>query len=150
MASERQAKAEATWKRLCSLYGADVMERKFGAKAPPDWIEVIGKIQSIDAVLTDVRAKHPQFPPNLPEFEALAKARAGKSEEPSNIEKLANYFYANYGLTRGIRVTKNQLHGWRVLYDGDVKTGFGFNIVGVVIPADGESPGHRIMMEDLA
>lgn len=83
------------WKRFCAWYGADVVERKFGTQAPEDWSAVINGIarDRLEIVLADVRAKHPTWPPNLFEFEQLAKPR---SSGPNPIEVLDAYVKQHY------------------------------------------------------
>lgn len=38
---------------------------------------------------------------------------------------------------------------WKWLHCGNARTGEGFAITGVLVPADGEHPGYRVMVEDM-
>jgi len=136
------ALARETWKRLTHWYGADAMERKFRTLAPPpDWakaIDGVGK-ERIALVLADVRTKYPSFLPNLPEFDAIAARHAPKSgarPDPPNM-RLANH------AIRHLPLTPKQFRGsWTYLRADN-------EIVGLVIAADGDAPGYRVMLSDL-
>jgi hypothetical protein len=140
--------AKQVWRKFGAWYGADVIERKFGADIPEDWGSAIDAIRSdkLDAVLSDVRSKHPTWPPGLPEFEQLVAAanRPVFQEGPTMAAQLTEY------VTRTRRLTAGQLTGlWQYLYRGNPRTGEGLETVGVVIAADGDAPGYRVTVEDM-
>lgn len=83
------------WKRFCAWYGADVIERKYGAAAPEDWCRAIDAVdrQRLDAIMVDVRAAHPVWPPTLHEFEHLAKP---KPAGPNPVDVLDAYVRKHY------------------------------------------------------
>jgi hypothetical protein len=140
--------AKQVWRKFGAWYGADVIERKFGAEIPEDWANAIDGIDDdkLDVVLADVRARHPTWPPGLPEFEQLIKAanRPVYQEGPTIAAQLTEFVARNRSLTKG------QLAGlWQYLYRGNPRTGEGLETVGVVIAADGDAPGYRVTVEDM-
>lgn len=148
--------AKQVWKRFGSWYGADALERKYGAVVPDDWCEVIDAIErgKLELLLADVRAKFPTWLPSLPEFEGLAKqlAEPARDAGPSTQERLVDF------VLRTRRLTPAQLRmPWRFLYCGDCGTGGergrrpsqDYAVTGVVVPADGDHPGYRVMFVDM-
>lgn len=150
MATERKIswQARQTWKRLCGWYGADVMERKFGVQPPEDWCEAIDAVdeKTLEVVLTQVRSKYVAWPPSMPDFEQIARNVRSPSIAlgPSLQEQLKAFVVRTRSLTRNQLATP-----WTYLGTGNGRTGEGFAIVGVVVPADGESHGYRVMVEDM-
>lgn len=139
--------ARQVWKRFCAWYGADVIERKYGAVVPEDWCGVIDDIPpgKLENVLADVRMKHPSWPPGLPEFEAITRAvNKPVFDGPSPMERLCDFVLKTKPLTAA------QLRGpWRFIGAGNVRNGEGFAIAGVIVPADGDRPGYRVMVQDM-
>jgi hypothetical protein len=136
------------WKRFGGWYGADALERKFGLAPPDDWVESIDKIErsKLEQIMSDVRAKYPTWMPSLPEFEQLVR-QANKPvyhEGPSIEFKLTEFVLRTKTLTR----TQLMPFSWSYLYRGNVRTGEGFQTTGVVIAADGDAPGFRVMAID--
>lgn len=156
MAASRQA--QAVWRRFCAFYGADVVERKYGVQPPADWCVVIDEIDSdrIDGVLADIRSKHPAWPPGLSEFESISKAAAKPRHSGPTMQEMLTDF-----VLRSKSLTSNQLtRPWKFLYSGypgcagdpndhTTRPSSDFAITGVVIPADGDAPGHRVMVIDM-
>lgn len=149
-------RALAGWKRLADTYGLDTMERKYGTRVPRDWCEVLDGInrKRLDAVMVQVRAKHPAFPPSLGEFEAIVRDLdppvSHSTVEPTMAERLTAF------VARTKPLTPAQLRAsWRVVGVGDAsnrgpgKSDPNFRIIGVIVPADGEHPGYRVMVEDM-
>lgn len=128
------------WKRFCAWYGADVVERKFGLQPPTDWAELIDSIDDrlMDRILADTRQKFPTWPPALPEFEQIVIiAKRPQQYAPTMVDQLCTFVLRNRQLTPNqVRMTWAYLHR-----DGVVS--------GVVIPADGEHQGYRVMVEDM-
>lgn len=148
--SERKIswQARQTWKRFCGWYGADVVERKFGLQAPEDWCDAIDAVEekTLETVLEHVRGKFPTWPPSLPEFEQLVRIVRSPSiaRGPTVQERLKDFVVRTKHLSNG------QLsQPWTYLGTGDARTGSGFAITGVVVPADGPLPGYRVMVEDM-
>lgn len=137
--------ARQVWKKFCSWYGADVIERKYGVQVPEDWSDVIDAIDRdrLDGVLADVRAKHPTWPPGLPEFEAIARhaGRAYDSSPPMH-ERLIDF------VLRTKPLTPTQFRTHRCLYRFDQASGQKVT-TGIVVDADGDAPGYRVMVEDM-
>ena len=147
--------AKQVWKRFASWYGADVLERKYGIEVPADWCEVIDAIDrdKLDGLMADVRAKHPTWPPGLPEFESLAKEAARPVwTGPLMQELLTDFVLRNRTLT-----PVQQRMPWKYLYRGDSGTpgekgrrpSADYAVTGVEVPADGDAPGYRVMVIDM-
>jgi len=140
--------ARDTWKRFASWYGADALERKFGLTCPPDWAEAIDGLDrnTLARVMAETKQKFPTWMPGLPEFEALIASlrRPAGPEVPPMHEQLCDF------VIKHRKLTGEQLRQpWTYLYRGNVRTGVDFAVTGVVVPADGEHPGYRIMVEDM-
>jgi hypothetical protein len=142
------SRAIEAWKRFAAWYGADTLERKYGLKPPEDWCEIFDSLDrdQLARVLADVRVKFPTWMPGLGEFEQLVREirKPVPMRGPTVQEQLTSYVLRNY------RLTFNQTRGpWRWLGTGNQWTGEGFAITGVVIPADGDAPGYRVMVVDM-
>jgi hypothetical protein len=146
-AERRQVKpsrrAQRTWDRLGDWYGARFADQ-YGDLPPQDWCSVIDRTTNDELVgaMMLVRQRHVTFPPTLPEFASLVKeVRQPRRAAPSLIEQLADFVVLH------CRLTPAQLSGrWTFLYrESDVAP----ITTGVVIPADGDTPGHRVMVEDM-
>jgi hypothetical protein len=134
------ARAKRFWDKLRDWYGT-ILTEQFGESPPGDWCEVIDETSNdvLRTALAEVRVKHVTFPPRLPEFESIVrKLRRPAMQGPSTVEQLCNFVLHHR------RLTFSQLQQpWKYLRDSD-----GF-CVGVVIPADGERPGYRVMVTDM-
>lgn len=151
MATERKIgfQTRQTWKRFCSWYGADSVERKYGLQAPEDWescIEELGDVTLAKAI-AQVREKFPTWMPSLPEFEQIVRdlrRAAASADEPTIQEQLKTF------VLRTRSLTGNQFRmPWTFIGAGNARTGEGFAVTGVVVPSDGEYPGHRVTVEDM-
>lgn len=143
------ARVRGVWKKLSDWYGADVVAKHHGAIPPREWCEVIDDIPSKEAmarILAEVRAKHVTFPPRFPEFEVIATklGRAIDPNAPSMQERLKDFVLRTKSLTRD-----QQWRPWTYLYTGNVRSGENSAVTGVVVPADGEHPGYRVMVADM-
>lgn len=134
-------RAQEAWTRFASWYGADVLDRKYGLTPPQDWCEVLDELdrETLAAVMAETKSKFPSWMPGLPEFEAIVRQIKAPTVQrgPSIMDQLHDFVMANY------RLTPRQLRGPRTWLHRDGV------ISGVVIPADGDTPGFRVMAEDM-
>lgn len=155
------ARAQRVWKKFTQWYGPRFVDM-WGHKAPEDWSEVIDRESdaTLDSALLAVRTAHIHHPPNLPEFEqALAKARAPVStEKPPDLRMELTRFVHQQHASGAIFLGERQLYmAWTWLErrfdapdaDGKMKSRHGCEIVGVVIPAQGVFPEHRILVSHM-
>lgn len=137
------ARAKRAWQRLMEWYGTRMAEQ-YGDSPPPDWCEVIDSIDN-DAVkrgLSILRSRFIQHPPTLPQFDqAMRPAGAAQDGGPNPAEKLCAQVMRSYGR----RLSRKQIREpWTYLAKPDGE------ITGVVIAADGDHPGYRLMVDDMA
>lgn len=149
-------RAKRVWGKLQSWYG-DALDQ-YGAFPPEDWCEVIDAStqQAEHAALAEMRKQHTTFPPRFPEFDALftKAARPLAIDGPTPQERLKEFVIANRTLTM-----RQLAMPWTFLgqhFDAapahdprHVWPGWGIRITGVVVPADGDHPGYRVMLEDM-
>lgn len=149
-------RAERVWTRLTQWYGKRFTEQ-YGEDATQDWCSAVDDATN-DAVrlaLSECRNKHTSWPPTLPEFEQLLQRSSKPSAAvgPSAVDRLTEYVLANKPLTIAqIRMP------WKFigeLYDapdvsGKMTAKHGGRITGVIVPADGNAQGYRLMLEDTA
>lgn len=154
---EVSKRAERCWQRLTEWYGVRLTE-SYGVLMPPDWCEIVDRVDNPTIVrgLITIRTKYVAHPPTLPQFEqamAPVKSATGK-HEPNISELLCEYVMKIYGN----RLTAKQLRGpWHYIgkkfaaqdHTGKTVEGHGIEITGVVIDADGDAPGYRVMVEDM-
>jgi len=142
-------RVRGVWGKFSDWYGADIIAKHFGAIPPKEWCEEIDSIESREAmvrVLNDVRSKHPTFPPRFPEFELIvrrSKQPAAENTGPSMQERLSDFVLRHRSLSRG------QLRGHTFLYRGNARSGDALQVTGIIVPADGDRPGYRVMVEDM-
>lgn len=150
-------RAKRVWQRLIEWYGTRLAEQ-YGKAPPPDWCEVIDSVDNaiVRRGLTIIRSKYAAHPPTFPQFaEALALNKTeGGDKEPTVADNLARYVTHNYG----DMLTPKQLRGpWTYIgkrfaapnAKGETVEKQGIEITGVVIDADGDSRGYRIMVTDM-
>ena len=147
-------RAARAWQRLQEWYGARFSEQ-FGAVPPPDWSAAIDNASNdlVKRALSILRAECVEFPPTFPQFaKALRPPRLPSRGELTPQDRLCMFAARRYHR----RLTEKQFIGpWTYLYRDVIafnETGkevAGAQCIGVVIPADGESPGHRINIEDM-
>lgn len=150
-------RADATWKRLSSWYGARLAEQ-YGAQPPEDWCELIDRTdpERLDLALMAVRRTSPAHPPTLGQLEGAIPNRQN-SNEPSLVEQLSA------GVMRflGKQLCKHQIAAvWN--YYGPIEEHSSKHRngeisvhprpVGVQIPAcaDCGNGSHRMTLEDIA
>ncbi len=152
-------RVHGVWEKFAGWYGADIIAKQFGKIPPQEWCEAIDSIPTRDAMaraLAEVKAKYVTWPPRFPEFAAIvAKVSRPDMSGPSMQHQLAEFAATYKPLTRAQRAAP-----WTYLYRGH--PGYGgdpkdprnqaspdYAVTGVVIPADGDAPGYRIMVEDM-
>lgn len=140
-------RAKRFWQRLTAWYGTRITEA-YGPTIPSDWAALIDAHTNdqVKAVLSLVRAKYLQYPPSLPEVDSLfVKASSKPISNIPTMQSMLSKFVVKHR-----KLTKDQVRWpWRYLYRGDAHSGSGFEVVGVDVPADGNSPGYRVMVEDM-
>ena len=154
---EPSARARRVWKRLTDWYGARLGEM-FGEEPPPDWCEIVDQADNepIKTGLSKIRTTYTAHPPTLPQFAAAMRpARHVLEVGPSNAERLAEFAMRQVGR----QLTPKQIREpW--LYGGErfaatnakgeIDPRGGARVTSVSILADGERPGYRFTLEDLA
>jgi len=145
------------WQRLIEWYGLRLAEQ-YGEMPPEDWCAVVDAADNnaVLLVLSQIRKKHTTYPPTFPEFAALfeqAKAPTdGAVVGPPTQERLREFVQRRYQLTR------NQLRTpWTYIgatfdtpgIDGKMRHNHGVEITGVIVPADGDCPGYKVMAVDM-
>jgi hypothetical protein len=148
-------RARRVWDRLQNWYGSRLTEQ-FGTEPPPDWCRVVDTHDNdeVKRALSVIQAEHQTHPPTFPQFEKAFKPPV-KHAAPrglSLLEKFSAWIVRNY------RLTPTQLRGpWTYLgresdapdHTGKIVERHAVEITGVIIAADGDSPGHRIMVVDM-
>lgn len=154
------SRAKRVWQRLREWYGARLGEQ-YGELPPEDWCKVVDRSDN-DAVkraLSIIRSKYLDHPPTFPQFEqAFAPAvQAERDGGPTVQERLCAYVMRHHAR----RLTAKQIRGpWsythkRAQWVDDLVRGKGVNrdelaeCTGVIVPADGESAGLRVTVEDM-
>jgi hypothetical protein len=144
------------WKRLTEWYGTRLAEQ-YGETPPPDWCEVVDDSDNntVTLALSQIKHKHTIHPPTFPEFDALfakAKAPAPGQSGPTIQDRLCDFVLQHRSLT------PNQIRlPWKYIgrefdapgLDGKMRHNHGVEITGVIVPADGDHPGYRVMLADL-
>lgn len=151
-------RVRGVWKKFSDWYGADNIAKNFGSIPTEEWCNAIDQIQSRDSmtkILADIRLKHTTFPPRFPEFEAIVRAAtlpAHRAAGPSMQDVLTSY------VLKHKRLTFAQVNRpWKFIgrsfdapdANGKMRANHGVEIIGVEVPADGDAPGHRVMVEDM-
>lgn len=161
MPDKISARAKRLWLRLCEWYGARMREQ-YGDAPPEDWAAVVDRSDN-DAVkraLSIIRQNHVEHPPTFPQFEKAFRppAVSHTDQAPTIQERLCEHAMKTLGMVKfGGRLTPKQVRlPWEYAYKRRQWTD---NIsrsrdelaecVAVVIPADGDSCGHRITVEDM-
>jgi hypothetical protein len=144
-------RASRFWDKLVGYYGSALTDQ-FGPTPPADWCEVIDGADNDTclAALADIRQQYVNWPPKFPQFEAIfAKLQRPRSTGPSVQDQLVDFVLKNRELTPfQVRMP------WTFLYRGHAgfagtKASPDYAVTGVMIPADGEYPGHRVMVYDM-
>lgn len=148
-------RAKRVWDRLQDWYGTRLTEQ-YGPTPPDDWCELIDRTDNdtVKRGLSLIRAEYLQFPPTFPQFEKALQpvVKAVVPKGPNVAEKLSVF------VVKHRRLTERQLGmPWTYIGKsfpaaeptGKMKEDHGIEITGVVIPADGDHPGYRVMVEDM-
>jgi hypothetical protein len=152
------ARAKRVWQRLVEWYGVRLVEQ-YGESPPDDWCETVDAAtdEAVKRGLSIIRAKYAAHPPTYPQFEeAMAPVKAAPSSgyKPNTCEKLSAYIMREHGM----RMTPRQIRGpWTYIgrtFDAEDARGkmvkdHGYEITGVIIDADGDLPGYRVMVTDM-
>lgn len=150
MSASAKASDRATrfWRRLTEWYGTRLTDT-YGSKIPSDWADLVDDHdnEQVKAVLSQIRTKFVSYPPSLPEVDGLFSRSVAPvmANLPCMQSTLCKFVLKNRTLTPRQRITP-----WTYLGRGDVRSGVGFEITGVMVPADGDVPGFRMMVEDMA
>jgi hypothetical protein len=156
--SKSSTRAQRFWDRLVSWYGSRLTDQ-YGIEPKGDWCALIDahSNDTVGAALNEIKTQHSHHPPSFPEVDAIfAKLRPqALSNGPGRVEQLHDFAVKRYGA----QLTRWQLCApWTYLtkfFDapdssGKIRSKHGVEITGLVIPADGDSPGIRVMVEDMA
>ena len=150
-------RAARVWRRLSEWYGARLADQ-FGEDPPGDWCEIVDRADNgtIKAGLVKIRTTYAAHPPTLPQFEAAMRpARQVIEVGPSNAERLAVFAMRQVGR----RLTHKQLRGpWSYGGErfattnakGEIDPRGGARVTSVSISPDGDAPGYRFTLDDLA
>jgi hypothetical protein len=135
-------RSKRVWKRLIEWYGTRIIEQ-YGEAPPDDWREIIDDIDNtqVKRGLSIIRSRFIQHPPTLPQFDqAMRPSGTEQKTGPNPAERLCAHVMRNYGR----RMSAKQIRGpWTYVGRPDGE------ITGVVIDADGDHAGYRVMLEDL-
>lgn len=143
-------RAKRFWEKLHGWYGSALTEQ-FGPEPPSDWCALVDDSGNdvVASALAEIRQRHVTFPPKFPEVDAIfAKLKRPHDASPSMMDLLSDY------ALRSKPLTFRQLRGWTFLYQGHsgyagCPASHDYAVVGMVIPADGDAPGYRIMVTDM-
>jgi hypothetical protein len=152
------SRAQRVWKRLTENYGSRFIDA-YGAKPSDSWCEIIDR-ESDDTIrlaLANVRATFLHHPPTLPEFEsAVIKARIPEPKKQQvDVRSQLQQHVLHQHDSGVLHLTTWQLRNWQWLGKrraiandkGEMKVMH--EIVGVVIPDDGDNAGLRVMLKDV-
>ena len=135
------ARAKRVWQRLTEWYGARMAEQ-YGDQPPADWCEIVDEIDNtaVKRGLSIIRSRYIQHPPTLPQFEQAMRPARTVSTGPGPGDRLCEYIMRSFG----VRLTQRQITmPWTYIGSPEGE------ISGVVIDADGASPGYRVMLADI-
>lgn len=155
------ARAKRVWQRFAEWYGARFAE-SYGPQPTPSWSEVIDREsdETLQAALQTTRRAYLHHPPSLPEFEAeLEKARApiAASASPDVRHQLVEFVLRRHHAGVAPLTPRQIGESWKWIVkwfdapgpDGKMRKSQGCEYHGVVIAADGDHPGYRVMVEDM-
>jgi hypothetical protein len=138
---EVSKRAKQLWQRLIEWYGTRIVEQ-YGAAPPADWCCIVDELDNtaVKRGLSIIRARHIQHPPTLPEFDQAMRPKQDSAPQgPNPAERLCAYVLKTY---RSNLTAKQIRVPWTYLGNGE-------GITGVVVPADGDRPGYRVMLADI-
>lgn len=156
MADKISKRASLLWTRLTQWYGSRLAEQ-FGPTPTEDWCAIVDATSDevMRLALSEIRTKHPTYPPTLPEFDALVakcKVPTQTSYGATIQEQLCDFVLRNRAMTW----TQTRMP-WKYIgrtfegrnLKGEMVAHHGVEIVGVIVPADGDHPGYRVMIADM-
>jgi hypothetical protein len=149
-------RAKRFWEKLRDWYGTSLTDQ-YGETPPGDWCDLIDLAdnETVKLALSEIKAKHVNWPPRFPELDAIfarVKLPVAAATGPSNVDLLTDFVLRNRTLS------KNQLRmPWTFFgrqfdapgLDEKMRHNHGVEITGVIIPADGDYPGYRVMLQDM-
>jgi len=148
-------RAKHVWTRLGEWYGSKLAEQ-YGPVPPEDWCEIVDRAdnETVKRGLSVIRSTYVSWPPTLPQFEEAMRTTDRSRGTPSApvTERLVEF------VLKHRRLTPRQLAApWTYLGrsfdapgpDGKIWANWGIEFTGVVVPADGENPGYRVMVADM-
>jgi hypothetical protein len=150
------ARAKRVWQRLTEWYGSRFTEQ-YGESPPEDWCASIDHVdnETVKRGLAAIRSKYAAHPPTFPQFdEAMAPIRSTGVRTESITDQLCAFVAHKYGSG----LTPSQMRGpWVYIgrqFDSvdltqKLTANHGVEITGVVIDADGDSPGYRVTVDDM-
>lgn len=148
------------WQRFMDWYGVDFVTKNFGERPPKEWCELIDQEirtrTQLDAVLAAVRQQFPSWAPRFPQFEHVVHdilSTREVAEGPCIQERLISHVLRRKSLSNMQRCMPWKFIGKRFESTdlaGKIRRNHGVEIIGVEVPADGDRPGYRVMVEDLA
>jgi len=150
-------RAKRLWQRLIEWYGTRIIEQ-YGDAPPEDWSAVIDGVDNdqVKRGLGIIRSKHAAHPPTFPQFaEAMTPPKVEQGPRVTTIEeRLCKFAAYNYW---DMLTAKQRRGPWTYIgkffaatgMDGKTHENHGVQTTGVVIDADGDSPGYRIMVNDM-
>lgn len=147
-------RAKRVWARLGEWYGTKLADQ-YGPFPPKDWCDLVDDAdnEQIKIGLNRIRGEYLAWPPTLPQFaDAIKPVERARDTGPTVLDRLIEFVVANRALTRTQLRTP-----WTFLGrefdapgpDGKMRRNHGVDVIGVVVPADGDHPGYRVMLEDL-
>ena len=151
------SRAKRFWQRLIEWYGTRVIEQ-YGDAPPEDWCAVIDGADNdqVKRGLAIIRSKYAAHPPTFPQFdEAMTPPKTDRGPRVTTIEeRLCAFATHNYW---DMLTEKQQRGPWTYIgkffaatgLDGKTHENHGVETTGVVIDADGDSRGYRIMVADM-
>lgn len=73
------SRANEIWRRFAGMFGADALDRKFGAKPPPEWIGMLARLddRQVDRGIRRLAYSGKPHIPSLPEFTKLCRSVGG-------------------------------------------------------------------------
>jgi hypothetical protein len=130
------------WEKVRSWY-----PNKLPAECPPDYCKLIDASdrERLAGVLSNMRQRHPAWPPTFPEFALLFTEQEPQQsiDWPSIQERFAKSL-----IDRGL-VTYAQCRApWTWHGVGDVRTGEGFKFTSVTVPARDGAPQKTFQMSE--
>lgn len=145
--SARKASPRATrfWDRMLQWYGVKFTDT-YGKTVSADWAAVVDRAddESMMRAMSAVRSKYIEWPPTLPQFEVALKPPAEPNKQEKSIQTQLREF-----VCRSYTLTMRQMYlPWTDICDRKPWQSE-CNVIGVIVPADGDAQGYRVMVADM-